>query len=581
MTSPHIRPATIDSAKETMLAEEIPLHETAPGPSERIVESWIRSKAALGTPDGVTDVPIVGEEQLDDTLLDLLHAPMERFARSLDGTGVGLLLADQEGRILDRWAASSNGLDHLERVGTVRGAVLAEDTVGTNGVGTVIATRRLTQVVANEHFSEFYRTAVCTGAPLIHPISGALLGAVTLSCDVKPQTELLQALILSLTTNLEKHMLEMEQPGTRQMLDEFMQLSRRGNAAVIGFGAEGLLVQNTPAGQFSPLDFQLIRQAAAEADSRGRATGITSVGKVDLKIDRFPGSGNILVRVAPLQARKLVEAIPQRQLAHPLVGKSNEWREALKQVSRARTTSHPLLIVGEPGTGKTSLALDFAYQPSRQTQDEVVLDAAAITFIGMRRWSERLEHSVEQAQRIVIRNINVEQRVIDGIRAFVATVPQPNLITLTASISDARGAESLALGLGAHLVTAPPLRDHPHDIAALWSHFTSQEHAGSSLALSPEALRALQRYNWPGNLRELHTLVSEQLSRHRSGLVHLEDLPKPIRSPRTTGLIERAEEEAIRRALLEAGGNRVRAAEILGISRATVYRKMKSYRMTG
>ena len=213
---------------------------------------------------------------------------MSSFARSLEGTGVGLLLADQQGRILDRWAANTSGLDHLDRVGTVRGAVLAEEVVGTNGVGTVIATRRLTQVVTNEHYSEFYRTAVCTGAPLFHPISGELLGAVTLSCDAAPQTELLQALIRTLTANLEQHMMTMEQPGTRQLLDEFLRLTRNGSVPVIGFGAQGLLVQNASAGQFSPVDFQLIRQAAADADSRGRATGETSIGKVDLKIERFP-----------------------------------------------------------------------------------------------------------------------------------------------------------------------------------------------------------------------------------------------------------------------------------------------------
>ena len=80
--------------------------------------------------------------------------------------------------------------------------------------------------------------------------------------------------------------------------------------------------------------------------------------------------------------------------------------------------------------------------------------------------------------------------------------------------------------------------------------------------------------------RELQTLVADVLSRRKFGSVTLDELPEAIRSPRTTGLIERAEEEAIRRALLEAGGNRLRAAEILGVSRATVYRKMKSYKLS-
>ncbi|MBO1901496.1 hypothetical protein J4H92_05980 [Leucobacter weissii] len=582
MTSPRPRPAQIERAKESVLTEAEASGCQPPSTADRlIVDSWLRSKSALGMPERITEVPVVAEEELDDSLLDMLHTPMSSFARSLEGSGVGLLLADTRGRILDRWAGTSYGLEHLDRVGTVRGAVLSEDVVGTNGVGTVIATRRLTQVVTNEHYSEFYSTAVCTGAPLFHPISGELLGAVTLSCDAKPQTELLQALIRTLTANLEQHMMTMEQPGTRQMLDEFLRLTRRGDVPVIGFGAQGLLVQNTSAGQFRPLDFQLIRQAAAEADSRGRASGVTSIGKVDLRIERFPGSGNVLVRVTPAAPQR-TGATDVHQLRHapPLVGKSNEWRDTLTRVSRARTTSRPLLIAGEPGSGKTSLALGWAYQASRRVPDTAVMDAGTIPLIGMRRWFERLEQHVEEGQRVVIRGVGSEQRTVDGLRSFIETAPQPSRITLTASVGEGREGQALALSLGAHLVIAPPLRDHPHDIAALWTRFAEQELPGAALSPSPEALRALQRYNWPGNLRELHTLVADVLSRRRSGTVSVEELPEGIRSPRTTGLIERAEEEAIRRALLEAGGNRVRAAEILGVSRATVYRKMKSYRLT-
>ncbi|MFA5606650.1 MAG: helix-turn-helix domain-containing protein [Leucobacter sp.] len=581
MASPDLRPLNIDTAKEVVLGQSDPLAGDPSGPSQLIVDSWIRSKEALGMPERVRDVPVVDLDLLDDSLLDLLHTPMESFARSLDGTGVGLLLADQQGRILDRWSPSLNGLEHLDRVGTVRGAVLAEDTVGTNGVGTVIATRKLTQVIANEHFSEFYRTAACTGAPLFHPITGELLGAVTLSCDVAPHTDLLQALIRTLTANLEQHMMSMEQPGTRQLLDEFMRMTRNGSVPVIGFGAQGLLVQNSSASQFSPVDFQLIRQAAADADSRGRATGETSLGKVDLKIERFPGAGNILVRVTPSQQRTATVALPRLRETEPLVGRSSGWRDTLKQISRARTTSSPLLIAGEQGSGKTSLAVGHAYRPAHPAHDVAVMDASVIPVVGTRRWFERLEQHLEEQHRLVIRNIDTpEPRTLAGLRSVIAAVPEGNRVTLTATVGDEREARDLSLTLGTHLVTAPPLRERSTDIAALWNSFVERERPGSDITLSPEALRSLQHYSWPGNLGELQRTVSEVLSRHKAGPVELEVLPEDIRSPRTTGLIERAEEEAIRRALLEAGGNRQRAAEILGVSRATVYRKMKSYKLS-
>ncbi|MGV9195405.1 sigma-54-dependent Fis family transcriptional regulator [Microbacterium sp. MC2] len=589
MTSHILHPSEIDDMKESILSDATAAEVFHPdgsrtNASQAIVDSWLRSKAAVGMPEQITDVPVVAESLLDDALLEMLHTPMASFARSLEGTGVGLLLADPQGRILDRWAGNAHGIHHLDRVGTVRGAVLAEDTVGTNGVGTALATRRLTQVVASEHYSEFYRTAVCTGAPLIHPISGNLLGAVTLSCEVAPQTELLRALTRTLTTNLQQHMMTMEQPGTRQMLDEFLRHSSNGTIPVIGFGAEGLLVQNTQASQFSPVDFLLIRQAAAEADSRGRAVGETSIGRVNLQIDRFPGSGNILVHVTPASTPTRPSTSTTRPDVQPLVGASNEWRETLQQISRARRTSRPLLVVGEAGSGKTSLALGHAHAPAQVTPEVAVLDAARIPLVGLGTWLQQLEAHLEHPlRRIVVRGVETaESRALDGIRSLITPIARPYRITLTATTTSAddRQAEMLALDLGAHVVAAPPLRDHPNDIAALWRHFVRKEQPDAHVTLSPDALRALQRHSWPGNLRELQTVVSQVLSHRRFGEIARDDLPESVRQPRTTGLIERVEEEAIRRALREAGGNRLRAAEILGVSRATIYRKMKSYNLS-
>lgn len=583
MMSPISPMAQVDSAKEATLTSIPGVREefTVPTASPLLVESWLRSRSSLGLPERVTSVPVVSESDLDDSLLEVLHIPMSGFARSLEGTGVGLLLADAQGRILDRWAENIQGLDHLDRVGSVRGAVLAEDSVGTNGLGTAIASERLTQIAANEHYAEFYRSAICTGAPLFHPVTGDLLGAVTLSCDAAPQKELLLALIRTLTASLEKHLLDLEQPGTRQMLDEFLRLSRDSHSPVIGFSAQGLLVQNSAAHQFSPVDFELIQQSALSADSRGRATGETSVGRVNLRIERFPGAGNLLVRVAPDIRPKFSTSLPQLRSVTPLVGKSNEWRTTTREIGRARTTSRPLMVCGEAGSGKTSLAMATPYRPSHPAHGTTVIEAGTLHVLGPRRWFERVEQSLSDHQRLVVRNVDIlEQRALEGLRAIISSVSHQNRVSFTVSVQNPRDAQPFALSFGAHLVEAPPLRDHPNDLAALWRYFAELEHPGTTVEPDPTALLALQRYTWPGNLRELQTVVSQILSTRKQGAFPPEELPEAIRNPRTTGLIERAEEEAIRRALMEAGGNRVRAAEILGVSRATVYRKMKTYRLT-
>jgi transcriptional regulator of acetoin/glycerol metabolism len=88
-------------------------------------------------------------------------------------------------------------------------------------------------------------------------------------------------------------------------------------------------------------------------------------------------------------------------------------------------------------------------------------------------------------------------------------------------------------------------------------------------------------YSWPGNVKELRRLISQLASSGKTGSVLPSDLPAAMQSSKTLSMIERVELEAIRKALQEAKGNRVKAADILGVSRATVYRKMKAYRISG
>jgi transcriptional regulator of acetoin/glycerol metabolism len=139
----------VQRAKERFLS--VPDSDTQVNPA--LLESWRRSKVALGMPGNLNAVPIVDESALDGPLLDVFQAPLARVADDLSGTGFGVLLADARGRILQRWSHDRAAVNHLDTLGTVRGAVLAEDVVGTNGVGTVAATGRSFQVSGPEHFA--------------------------------------------------------------------------------------------------------------------------------------------------------------------------------------------------------------------------------------------------------------------------------------------------------------------------------------------------------------------------------------------------------------------------------------------
>ncbi len=131
-------------------------------------------------------------------------------------------------------------------------------------------------------------------------------------------------------------------------------------------------------------------------------------------------------------------------------------------------------------------------------------------------------------------------------------------------------------------MTLPALRERPEDIRELLPALTPGRAPGSPPPTwTPDALRALERHPWPGNVTELAHLVRALAGRCRVfGPVRRGELPDPVRAGpagRTLSPMERAERSAILEALRRHGGNKARAAAALGIGRATLYRKLREY----
>ncbi|MEE9125783.1 MAG: helix-turn-helix domain-containing protein, partial [Planctomycetota bacterium] len=149
--------------------------------------------------------------------------------------------------------------------------------------------------------------------------------------------------------------------------------------------------------------------------------------------------------------------------------------------------------------------------------------------------------------------------------------------------------EDLYYRLDVVRLTLPPLRDRKEDIPLLVEHFLAKEGQASDKApkrIAEDALTLLLRYHWPGNVRELENEVKklsvfstgelitmEDINEHHDLFQKLTDLSldSPLES------IEEVERKQIVRALLETRGHRGKAAQLLGISRATIFRKIKAY----
>jgi DNA-binding NtrC family response regulator len=141
--------------------------------------------------------------------------------------------------------------------------------------------------------------------------------------------------------------------------------------------------------------------------------------------------------------------------------------------------------------------------------------------------------------------------------------------------------EDLYYRLNVVTVRLPPLRERREDIPLLCDHFAARFARGEVATLSPEAREQMARYSWPGNVRELENAIARAMALNPSGVIVPEDLPDPVRQAKPGAApampVDRPTLDELSRryaqlVLKETGGNKTRAADILGIDRKTLYR---------
>ncbi len=265
-----------------------------------------------------------------------------------------------------------------------------------------------------------------------------------------------------------------------------------------------------------------------------------------------------------------------------LVGSGPPWLHACQEVEKTFRSGEWLAVEGEPGVGK--LAVLRAVQLRRQPvgRFEVLEARDAVTDAD---WLRAVRRTLAgDAETVVIRHVD--------------ELGSPVLRSLATTLQEARSARAtpqwvaVTLGTQKHgkpllellrlfpsSVELPPLRLHLEDLPLLVPALLSRLGQGGHLVCSPEAMRLLMRMSWPGNTEQLHELLREVVKHRRTGTITPEDLPPEVHavSRRVLTPLEAMERDAIVKCLADANGNKVQAARSLGMSRATIYRKIHDY----
>ncbi len=562
---------------------------------EPILASWTRSRELAVDADRIH--PTLTGDVDTDSLLARTAAPVLRSLREqLDGQPMSILLTDPAGLVLTRQSGDSTLDSYLDRVNLAPGFSYAESCVGTNGIGTALEVGGPTYVFGHEHYAEHLEQLACAGVPIRHPLTGRTVGAIDLTCWVKDAGPLLMTLAKNTAEQIRQALAVSASGGQMELLTEYLRTCRRLPGIVIAVGDESVIVNDHARSVLDPVDQAALVALAAEdrgddhrwttlvdLPSGGRARlygqpvrpGPHSPGAVVhvrmVRTDAGPAAGHVAGPRMPLPG---------------LVGCSPAWLRASDQVESASSADEWLVVAGEPGVGKLALlrAVQLRRQPVRRL---VTLDAA--TAHADPHWSALARRALADAgdagDAVVVTHLDAldPARLRDLSTALVrGAAREPRSRPWVAvTLRDTHVGPELGrvLRLMPRTVEVPPLRLHLEDLDPLVTFFLGRLGQGEQVSCSSEAMQVLSRGTWPGNTAELLEMLRDLVRHRRSGAITAEELPAAVRTVcrRRLTVLESLERDAVVQALADSAGDKTRAAARLGVSRATVYRKIHEY----
>ena len=562
-----------------------------------ILASWHRSRELHVAADRI-ELPYRSDIDVDTRLTRNAEPVLRRLRDQLSSQSVSIILTDPTGLVLSRCTTDAELERHLDRVLLAPGFSYAEEFVGTNGIGTALEAGAGTEVFGHEHYAENLENLACAGVPIHDPVSGRLVGALDLTCWRRDAQSMLLTVAESTVERIHHAMQADAGMAEYTLLQAYRRTCRRTTGIVFAVTDDALMLNDRARAEVEPADLVALIAHAGEAGARLAADRRRSV-QVSLPsgrdarmycqqvgLDAAPVGLVVHVRLAEaLTERSRTRSPASRMLLPGLVGEAPLWQRACQKVEESFAAGTWLVAQGEAGTGKAAIlrTVQLRAQPARRF---LVIDAAEAA--TDRHWLTTVRRTLaEDTDSIIVTRVDaLDALVARGLslaleQARSAERARPLWVGLTLGLApDAPRPElEQLLRLFPETVDVPPLRLRLEDIPPLVTFLLAKLGRGGHITCSAAAMRLLMRSSWPGNVTQLQRVLFDVVQHRRSGVIGADDLPPSMLSMSRHVLtpLESMERDAIVRSLADADGNKVQAARALGMSRATIYRKIHEY----
>jgi transcriptional regulator of acetoin/glycerol metabolism len=606
-------------------------------------------------------VALKTEQDRNRYLLQLGRPIMEHVFEQIRESGSMVILADANGMVLET-VGDPDFVDRADRIALSAGASWDENQRGTNAIGTALTEEEPAEVFGAEHFLEHNGFLTCCASPIFGP-DGRLIGVLDISGDYRSQRHHTLGLVRLSSLTVERRLFESIH--CRDILvcfhsrPDYLGSPKEGMAAispdgqVLAMSRNGLKLLGIRPVDAVNRDFSIVfesslttlidrlrhnPQAHGELTVNGKLIYVQLRGMLPPAnlagrvYDETPAARSLRRPEAP--AATNTAAAPAITLDTLNTGDAS-LQTAIDRSRRILGRDIPILIQGESGAGKEMFAKGFHNSGPRQAAPFVALNCASIpetlieselfgyqggAFTGARK--EGAPGKIQQAHggtlfldEIGDMPLNLQARLLRVLQERCVT-PLGSTRSIQVDISlvcathrrlreeVARGTfrEDLYYRLNGLCVTLPALRDRT-DIRQMVAKLAAAEAGGGKpVRFSESALQAMEKYDWPGNIRQLFNVirVAIALLDDDETLICESHLPEelfetqpfcgsPLSSAKTSdpwaaaplesnaGSLEEIGRQVALRTLEAAGGNISAAARQLGISRNTLYRKLGKF----
>jgi transcriptional regulator of acetoin/glycerol metabolism len=581
---------------------------------ESILASWRRSQSLDVAADHLP-AQQVRVWDAEDPLLAAAGPVLRKLGEQLADEPVSVLLTDAGGTVLQRTDNDAAIGRYLDAVALAPGFSYAESTVGTNGIGTALAERRPTWVDGFEHYADHLDRLACAGAPIHHPVNGQLVGALDLTSWSNGHSALMLALATSTAERIEKAMLDRLGQADLTLFREYLHACRHSPGIVLALDRNVVMMNGAARRSLSAADQSALVERASDALGTDRSgtivAGLPSGASARMRYrpiaSRREVAGGIFVVSLAAPPRPSTETSAGLEIAagapaagrpraglrlRGVAGSSAAWQRCASAALECRRSGEWLVLRGEAGTGKRTLlaavqeyvepaghfrALDGGHVGADPEGVDTFLDLV-VEELGRDLGTLAITHADRMPPEALRALGEVLQQHADD-------AGQRGSVWVALTVSDGEQPTELAgclLPHFPHTLEVPSLRHHSDDVPELVAALLEQLSRDHRLTFDFGALQQLSRATWPGNVTQLRKVLAEVVSHRRTGLVTAADLPPETRSAvrRRLSTLESLERDAIVRSLTAHAGSKPLASAELGMSRSSIYRKIRDYGIT-